>query len=135
MKPLAAILLWLISASSGCCATRPGVPRPNPIRCLLRPPPTTSSTLKDLDPAGPGSRGCDSAFAVCMTPEEALEIGEALEDLRKYARDAWTMCGPVPGAVSDASSSSASAPGSRSDGAEGAAATSPPAPSHEGGSP
>lgn len=89
MRVLHLMLCGLVfSACSG------KLPAPSdPAGCLAASPPAAVP----VHVSGP-EEGCPGGFAVCLSPAEALKVVHQIEDLRRWAAEAFARCSAPPAA-------------------------------------
>lgn len=88
-------ILWLVGAVVGCHHPDPAKPVPVVIErraCLVSPPPPT------VEIAAAGPPACRDGFAACLTRQQLIDLARGLFALQRYARDAYSSCGPLPAA-------------------------------------
>ena len=74
----------------GCCHDR-FIDRPVPIHaagCLTAPPPAEAA-IRPVEPDG----GCPRELPLCLDVDGALALEGNLRALRRYAQEAWLLCG------------------------------------------
>ncbi len=78
------LMLWTIGL--GACSHHPQVKYPT--TCLTQEPPTRPSLNQEPTNCPPGLS--------CWTKDEDRIVERYIRALERYARDAFTRCGPVP---------------------------------------
>lgn len=88
---LAAILIWLVSTSVGCCKTPPAqFPVTQQLQCLDRPPPLLEASV----PMGIRNDPCPP-HTICLDSGATAALGLWIDALVQWSRAAWVRCGPV----------------------------------------
>lgn len=92
-------LVWLISGCAWFCPKPKPVPTPpvQPLEapeCLEMPPPDLMPWTTDGQ-----EQGCPEPYVACLKTEDASALARDYEDLVRYAKRAWELCGktaPTP---------------------------------------
>lgn len=90
---ISSVVALLAGVLGGC--RRPEPARPTVIierrACLAKEPPVPVEPVV----AGKG-QGCPPPFIACMKRQPLIDLVIYLREVRRYARDAFTSCGPIP---------------------------------------
>ena len=91
---IAAASIALVRLATGCRRDKPpAAPRVILERraCIDSPPPDPIPVVSATK-----EQGCPDLFAICLVKPDAARLIRNLEEVYRYARKAFTRCGPLP---------------------------------------